>query len=627
MIDIDIDDLDSIIEDNNKSEIKELVNKITIQSQKYHANGTSDVSDAVWDGWMDRLAIIDPENELITQTGNGYDIDDEEDSSELVKVDHPIVVGSIPKEKDPKVIKTKIGPKSTFSIKLDGNSIVAYYNYGKLDKVLTRGKNNRGIDRTDKFKNIIKDQIFCALPETAVRGEAVISKKNYTVENGFDITKSSRNAVAGLISRKEGGEDQLKFVDFVAYTFINVQTKKSIYSDYDWSTDFKVEKQKPCKIFMEMDLEEFFLEYKLNHEYDADGTVFQFDDGSLVALKYKDESVITDLKGIQWTIAIDQRLTPVATLEPVKLAGATISRASLGSYDRTMSLNLWPFPLDAKVEIIRANEIIPYVTRCVSRTLATDYLTNPYCPCCATESVIEGKHAYCRNPKCPNIEQSALLKFCSFYYPDKMSDKQMLKILDGLNIKTIIQLLEFNTKRVDFTKIDGIGKSLAHLAEVFFDSISGNIDSKVIYQSVITSCGKSYANTIVKTGIKIQDIYEHDCWVAELSILSGFNRNVIKQLIEKKETIRKICSLRTVVDDKPKNVVGTYCVTGIRFSKEQVDKLLIAGWMEDSSAKKTTTVVVTNDKYGSSTKIEKAKKYGIPVLEVNEFFEDYIDED
>ena len=624
---IDIDDLDFFVQNDTNVEIEKLRTNLKEASQKYHSNGNSGVSDAIWDSWYYRLSELSPNDPLLTEVGNGYELD-EEDSEDIVKEDHPIVVGSIVKEKDPEVIRKKIGKESTWSVKLDGNSYVAYYEYGELTKVLSRGKNNRGINRTSKFKKIIPNTIECKLPYIAVRGEAAILKKNYTTENGFDTTLSSRNTVAGLIARQEDWEEQFKFVDFIAYTFIDANSKKSIYNYYDWSKEFKVEKQKSCKIFMEMSFEEFHEKYKLNWEYDSDGTVFIFDDGSMLALKYKDESVETDLEGIQWTIGVDQRLTPVAKLKPVKLAGATISKASLGSFDRVRNLGLWPFGNNPKVSIIRSNEIIPYVTSIVSigKGIIED-TRNPLCPCCLTESTIEGKHAYCKNPECSNVENSALLKFSSFFYPDGLSDKQIEKIFKHYNIKTIVQLLQFKYKALDFTKIDGVGRSLAHLVEVFFDNISGDIDSKIIYQSVITSCGSSIAKTIVKSGVKITNIFTDMAWFDELDMIPGFNSKVLHQLLDKKDTIQKICSLRNVIDDTPKEIKGSYCVTGIRFSKEQVDKLSIAGWVEDSSAKKTTTVVVTNDIYGSSTKIEKAKKYGIPVIEINQFFEDYVDQD
>jgi hypothetical protein len=114
--------------------------------------------------------------------------------------------------------------------------------------------------------------------------------------------------------------------------------------------------------------------------------------------------------------------------------------------------------------------------------------------------------------------------------------------------------LSFDTKRVDFTKYNGIGKSLALLTEIFFNNISNDIDSKIVYQSVITSCGSSIAKTIVSNGINISDIYSKTGWISTLRGISGFNKNVIEQLQANKYLIKEICSLRNVVDNRPKQI-------------------------------------------------------------------------
>ena len=77
-----------------------------------------------------------------------------------------------------------------------------------------------------RFKSIIPNTIGIKLPYIAVRGEAVIAKDNYTIENGFDISNSSRNTVAGLIAKKDNWEPQFKHIEFVAYTFIDINTKR-----------------------------------------------------------------------------------------------------------------------------------------------------------------------------------------------------------------------------------------------------------------------------------------------------------------------------------------------------------------------------------------------------------------
>ena len=348
----------------------------------------------------------------------------------------------------------------------------------------------------------------------------------------------------------------------------------------------------------------------------------------MLALKYLDEAANTDLSSIVWKIGIDQRLTPIAILKPVKLSGALISKASLGSFDRVNNkLHLWPVPLQAKVDVIRANEIIPYVTNVTNKSIATLFGNTPICPSCGKESEIIGKHAYCMNPECPNIDKSRLLKFASFFYPDGVSDKQIIKIFDAYKIKTIPQLLEFKYQKIDFTRIDGVGQSLAILMGMFFHKLSGDIDSKIVYQSVALGCGNSSAKAIVKLGVPINRIWLTSGWITTIKGISGFNSKIADSIWKNRHLIAEICRLRNVVDDKPKNIVGTYCMTQIRFNKDQIDELSKLGWIEDNTVKKTTTVLITNDIDGGSTKMDKARKYGIDIVETDAFFEKYINKE
>lgn len=621
----DIDDLDEIISDNKSKQIEQLVNDLTIGSKAYYTNGTSPFTDAQWDEMYYKLKELDPENSLLNEVGHGYSVEDEE-VDEKEKVEHLIPVGSIPKIKNIEELKKKIDKYTTFSVKLDGNSIVAYYVNGVLDVVVTRGKNNIGINRTNKFKKILPNKID--VPGlVAVRGEAVISKENYSTSNGFDIEVSSRNVVAGLIAKKEDWEEKFKFVEFIAYTFINIKTKKSIYKDYEWSKWFSVEEQKNIKIFMESDITDFYDTYKLNWKYDADGTVFLFKDGSMLALKYEDESAHTSIEDIPTTIGVDQRLTPIAILKPVKLAGATLSKASLGSFGRVLELGLWPIPRVVKVSVIRANEIIPYVSK-------VEYKSNevrdcgefPLCPVCGTESKLIGKHVYCVNPNCSNIETSALLKFSSYFYPDGLSDKQIEKVFNHYNIKNIVDLLKFEYKKTRFTRIDGIGKSLSNLLEVFFYNLSQPIDSVIVYNSVVIGCGKTLAMNIIKQGIDIHNVCEDQSLINQIKFISGFPSKVADDIWNKRDIIKKICELRNVVDNKPNKIIGTFAQSQIRFSKDQIERLKQIGWMEDSSVKKTTTVLVTIDPDADSTKIVKARKINVPVVDVETFWSKYVEE-
>jgi NAD-dependent DNA ligase len=159
----------------------------------------------------------------------------------------------------------------------------------------------------------------------------------------------------------------------------------------------------------------------------------------------------------------------------------------------------------------------------------------------------------------------------------------------------------------------------------FFDKLAGNIDSKVIYQSMIVSCGKTYSKEIVKSGFSIKNVANREEY-HHLTSLKGFSSKVILELEKEAPKILHILALRNVVDDVPKRIVGSFCITQARFDDAQIDRLKRLGWVEDTSVKKTTTVLITSDIDNVTGKVEKARKYGVDVMEIAQFFEQYIDD-
>lgn len=595
--------------------LQEAIQKVIECSQKYYETGESELSDKEFDSLLDFIKTLDPTNKILTEVGHGYSL---KGIDEKEKFTHPIDVGSIEKAKTQDKVKDFIDEDSTFSTKIDGNSIVCYYKNGKLFKVVTRGSDNIGIDRTAKFINIVAKEIPVK-GYVSVRGEAAIRKTLYTKENGFDVSKSSRNAVAGAISRKDDWESVFKFVDFVAYTFKDCDSGKDLQKEIPWNQYFIVEEQKKIPDYFFTDIERFKKEYKDDYPYEADGTVFK-NGSDYLAYKFEDESAETRLKSIQWNIGKDQRLTPVAILEPVELAGATIERASLGSYSKALETNCWPVGFEHFVELVRANEIIPHIERTVKKSLETMYGDNPSCPVCNHKSEMIGEHAFCVNLNCGNIESSRLYNFSEQFYPEGLSDKIIEKFFEEVSIKTVFDLLEYKFP-VRFPNIPGIGESHAEKILTFLKNISQEIDAKVIYKTFLLSCGERASEKIVESGFDLYSFFENSSEIDKLKVLSNFNSNIIEDILSKKDLMKKFSTLRKIVQKKSKAAIGSFCITGARFKPEQLQKILEAGWKEDSTIKRTTTILVVKDSKSNSSKTQKAKEYGIEVKSIEEFLE------
>lgn len=575
-------------------------------AQAYHETGEVIMTDKEFDELEEQIRAIAPSDPILTMTGKGYHL---KGIDEKEKFNHPLPMGSIEKEKNRANVLKWCSPSTTWSTKIDGNSIAVYYREGKLWKAITRGKDDIGIDRTAKF--VTCNSIPKTIPTKGyvrVRGEAAILKSAYTEANGFDLSKSSRNAVAGAISRQTDWEDVFKFVDFIAYEYRDCDNGEDL-SDNDWSM-FITEDQKDITEFLTLPIEEFKKKYKDGYRYDADGTVFKKGD-ELLAFKFEDESAETVLRGVEWSIGKDQRLVPVALLAPVQLAGATIERASMGSYARACSIDAWPVSFEHTVKIIRANEIIPYVVNTVSKSLSTMHMSVS-CPVCNQKAQQLGEHMFCVNPTCPNIDESRLLNFSSFFYPEGLADTVILKAFSAMNIKSVFDLVKYTG---NFTQeVYGIGESHRILVNQFLSKVRDNVDIRFVYQTFLNGCGRRASEKIVESGFDV-NVYDVKC----LYTLSNFNSNIISDIVKLKDTIQEFVSLIKITQTKKQKAIGTFCITGVRFKPDQTKIINDLGWQEDSSVKKTTTVLVVKDPSSNSSKIQKARDYGIEIMSIDQF--------
>ena len=601
------------------TELREL---IANASQAYYDTGEVIVDDATFDEWVDEYTVLNPNDPILKEVGFGYDfngIDEKE------KFQHPIPVGSIDKNKSIDFVLKWIKAAWGLSTKLDGNSVVLYYKNGKFWKAITRGRKNIGIDRTAKFMNC--KSVAKEIPlkgYVAVRGEAVIKKVDFTIENGFDIEKSSRNAVAGAISRKDDWEKVFEFVDFVAYTFVDIDEQKDVYKEIVWDDYFIVEHQKQESIEFLKNIPLFKKKYKEDPAYEADGAVFKNADGSMIAFKFEDEKALTKQREIIIQIGVDQRLTPISIFDPVNLSGARITKASLGSMGNAIKTGCYPVQYNHVIEITRANEIIPHVERTVSFDDTGVVFKKPKCPVCGSFGEANGEHYFCINLDCDNLNASKLYKFSSFFYPEGISNKVIKKVFDYLQVVTVEDLYAIEEHQYQNVIIPGIGGSTQEKIEQFFLNIHQNIDSKIVYQTFLKSCGKTFSKIIVDHGIKFDEYINSQADLPSLLLIPGFHREIVREMERNRHIFMNLSKIMKIVDEIKLVTKGTFCITGARFSGFQLKMIEDAGWGEDSSIKKTTTVLVTKDPDSASGKIQKARSYGVPVVSIEDFMMDYI---
>lgn len=296
------------------------------------------------------------------------------------KVKHPFILGSLEKIKyeEPEVvkkwIKENIKTAMSVSAKVDGISSRAQYVNGKLVSLTTRGDGYFGMDITSKAKYI--KGLPSKLPSNFtgdIRGELVILKNDF--ETMKDKYANPRNACAGIMNRKDGdkkfNENELRCVSFIPYTILGNQYTKEEQFGFLEDSGFNVawnnflEKGKIDDTIVDRLFE---IASKDVLPYETDGLVIcdihwrnedKYRPDGCKAFKTNQSIGVTKVIGFDWgTPSANGKLTPVALLEPIQLAGTTVKRVTCNnvSYLEKMGIEI-----GKTVKIRKSGEIIPQI--------------------------------------------------------------------------------------------------------------------------------------------------------------------------------------------------------------------------------------------------------------------------
>lgn len=427
-----------------------LQKRIQEASQKYYTDGTSDVSDAEFDNMLEELRQEDPNSPLL---GVGHGYKPELDTTPGAKVKHKYgTAGSLDKCHNWKEFPSnQKGHHICASLKLDGLSVVLYYECGQLVRALTRGDGTVGIDITEKVKTILEctevDRWFTG----AVRGEVIMSYSNFDeYRQNHPEAKNPRNTAAGLINSKDISPE-LSYLDIVVYTVVGVESLVGTlltYSDmHQWlSNNFKL--CAPAALIVDSLSESNMLVRmeQLNHAwsacgYPSDGIVLT--NNTLIhtdnevrytasAFKFKAESKVTKIIGIEWNLTKTKYLVPRINVETVELSGTNVSWATGFHAQNVKEQKLG---VGAEVSILKSGEIIPWIEEVI--TPVECELPNR-CPCCHSELEWNGVHLQCPNLECADADVQDALIWMKHIAPwDGLGDTLKLTFLEemfGTNI-------------------------------------------------------------------------------------------------------------------------------------------------------------------------------------------------
>ena len=366
-------------------------------------------------------------------------------------------------------------------LKIDGLAITLQYENGYFKLGATRGDGTIGEDITENLKTIKSIPLKLKEPYTIeVRGEAFMPKKSFEVlnkvkeEQNEEPFANPRNAAAGSLRQLDPKLAAKRKLDIFLYAIANledmgVETHSEGLELLD-RLGFKTnQERKTCATIEEvLEYVESWVEKRPNLAYDIDGIVIKVNSLQQqeelgrtaksprwsIAYKFPAEEVITTLLNIELSVGRTGVVTPTALLEPVRVAGSTVQRASLHNEDLIREKDI---KIGDQVIIKKAGDIIPEVVNVlVDRRTGEEIEFNmpTHCPECESELVRldEEVALRCINPKCPAQIREGLIHFVS---------RNAMNI-DGLGEKVISQLFS-----------EGLIYDVADLYKLTYDKLLG----------------------------------------------------------------------------------------------------------------------------------------------------------
>lgn len=551
-------------------------------------------------------------------------------------------------------------PQYCVEPKIDGLSVSLEYRNGVFVRGSTRGDGDVGEDVSGNLKVIhnVPLKLNKAIPFIEVRGEVYMPKKSFEkvvdrqLINGEKPFKNPRNAAAGSLRQKDSKIAATRGLDI--FVFNIQQIEGVILSSHKESLDFL--KELGFNTIPEYTLVnniddaisriDVIGESRGSLEYDIDGAVIKVDDFAMraelgstakfpkwaVAFKYPPEEKQTKLVDIEIAVGRTGVLTPTAVLEPVHLAGTTVSRATLHNQDFIKEKGI---AIGDTVTVRKAGDIIPEVL-CVNEHCSVGYYTFPEtCPSCGSQVIREEGEAAirCINPDCPAQLLRNLIHFCSRDAMDieGLGPAILETFVDHSLISKTEDIYALTYSKIESAQLEGFKEKSINNIMTSVEISKKNDLSKLIFALGIRHIGakagklladhfKDIDSLMNATAEQILEIDGFGAVMAQ-SVFDFFKNDKTKSLIESlKNAGVNMRSLSVVTDTRFEG--KTFVLTGTltSFTRAEASKIIESyGGKTSSSVSKKTSYVLAGEAAGS--KLDKANALGVEVISEDEFQE------
>lgn len=551
-------------------------------------------------------------------------------------------------------------------LKIDGLAMSIEYVDGKINYGATRGNGVEGEDVTHNIKTIKSIPLDIKEMRTMeVRGEVYMPKKSFEKlnkerkEKDEALLANPRNAASGSIRQLDSKVAASRGLDMFMYTFVDCEKfdiyKQSESLDTLEKMGFKTNKERRvCKNIKEV--VNYVKEYTLKRDdldYEIDGIVIKVNDIKLheligftmktpkwaIAYKFPAKEVKTKLKDIIFTVGRTGKITPNAVLEPVFVAGSTVSRATLHNEDFVLGKDI---RVGDNVMIRKAGDVIPEVVRPVVEDRTGEekmFFMTDMCPICGGKVERKSDEAahYCLNESCPAKKIESIIHYVSkeAMNIEGLGEKVVEDLYNLGFIKTVLDIYELESHKEKLVELDGYGKkSIDNMLEAIENSKSNSLE-KLLFALGIDEVGAKTSKILAKRyfdidELKVADVEE----LKNIKDIGGVMANNIYNYFHSESNLNLIESLKEKgVNTKYINVAGenfketafknkNVLVTGtlVSYKRNEVKELLEnLGANVVSSVSKNLDYLIVGSEPGS--KLEKAQKLGITILDEEQFLD------
>lgn len=623
---------------------RELEKNIRYHQNRYY-NGEPEITDDEFDALWDELRSLDPDNQVFTEINS-------ESTDGFPKEYHLIPMGSQEKAADPESF-TAWAVKMPFAhfivqYKLDGASLELQYENGVLTHAVTRGDGRVGDDITRnarKMNGVLPELPGAYGPGGAtpfsggVRGEVIMTRAVH--RERFPDKANCRNAANGLMKRKDGtGCEYLEVLCYDAAPGMpgSPFTGHAPFSDeiekLDWlaSCGFSVVHTEHCEgVQAVIDYRAKVMDIRPELPFDIDGLVIkgrEIDPDDLsrprpekqIAFKFSLEEAVTVLREVFWSES-GATYTPIARIDPVRLAGTTVQRANLVNPNMIAELGL---RIGSRIVVTKRGEIIPKIEALVENPPDTTAIVQPdTCSVCGTALADEGTRLYCPNPDCPKRLHHRLEKWIDVLDIRSFGENLIRRLFESGRVRRIPDLYTLTVdelaamERMGNQSAERVLRSLTAKKSVSLAEFVAGFDIEGIGVTMMDKLVDAGYDTLDKlfaaSGDDLQAVYQFGSTLAQ---------TLVSQLAVLRPEMEDLVD-SGALEIKPPVRNGifagkSFCFTGelAGMKRNEAERLVKSlGGSAKSSVTRDLSFLVTNEPASSSSKSRKARELGIPIID------------